>query len=306
MAPKPPNDGSTRTPGTGNFQGVSPVLLSSQCNVSANNSGVPDSEELSYPFRKAVVIDEIRWTLRTDAPVNSSQQLGAAVFVKMQIGRHFLMRDPVPLWLLGTMMAVSQETDRDLETGQDYSTYRWRLPKPLYVEAGGVLRSTFSRGDDGFDPIHVRVSYAGKTVAPDQPVPSIISVPYVAPFVTPVGVVYSQSNENHLFNPYDFPLMVQRLTGRVLNFVSRSKLYMQEKPTPTVAGSDITVLMNDSWGGKMINNNTGPSDAFDILRTAWTVDTIMPPKGVYEVRVWNIPAATSLHVAMIAYRDEAL
>ena len=128
MAPRP------------NFQGVSPVLLASSCDVLANNSAVPDSGQLSYPFRKAVIIEEIRWTLRLQAFVQADPglNLGALVSTRMALGQHYLMKDPVPIWLLGTTMAASQEEGNDilLATPFSFSHYRWRLPEPLYVPAG--------------------------------------------------------------------------------------------------------------------------------------------------------------------------
>ncbi len=307
MAPTPPN-GSTRTPGTGNFQGVSPVLLSSACDVVKNNSAIPDSGQLSYPFRKAIVIEEIRWDIRcAPGAFGGLTNMGALVSTKLQIGRHLLMRDAVPLWVLGTFLSQIQEEGQDtsLLAPTNYSHYRWRLPKPLYIEAGDVLRSQFSRGDDSLPSMNVRVSYAGKTVAPDQPIPSVIAVPYAAPFVTTLGNVYQQSNENHLFNMFDVPLRIQRLTGRVL-LADGTDYASVVSLTPSVQGGSVTLLMNDSWGGKMVNNNTGPSDIFDAARGGWTVDTIMPPKGVYEARVWNIPADRQVHIAMVGFREEAL
>ncbi len=228
--------------------------------------------------------------------------LGSAVFTKLQLGRHYLMRDPVPIWLLGTMMAISQEEVKDntLTTPLAYSQYRWRLPEPLFVDAGQVLSSQFFRyGDALSGDITIQVTYAGRTVSPDQQTPRLIPIPYAAPFVTTVGNVYQQSNENHLFNPFDHPIRIQRLTGRV--HIAQS---MVLSPTPVTAGSNTTLLINDSWGGKMVNNNTGPTDVFDSLRAAWTVDTIMPAKGMYEIRAWNIRSSTALHVAMIGTREE--
>lgn len=295
-----------------NFQGVSPVLLSSSCVVAANNSGIPSYDQLSYPFRKAIIIDEIRWTIRTNVEVDSNAlNLGALVSARMQFGRHYLMRDAVPIWLLGTFMAFREEEEIDAmpDVARDYSNYRWKLPEPLYLEAGEVLRSTFSRGNDGFGPFTVQVTYVGRTVAPNQPRPTIIPVPYAAPWVTTLGNAYQQSNEFDLFNPFDVPLRIQRLTGRVLGRTTgfaRSKWSL----TPSTPGTSVTLLMNDSWGGKMVNNNTGPSDIFDVLRAAWTVDTEMPPKGVYEIRAWNIDNSVDgleqVHVAMIGTREERL
>lgn len=297
------------------FQGSSPVLLSSSCGVLEANSAIPDSAQLSYAFRKPIVIEEIRWDLWL--PHAGATNFGALVSTKLNLGQLYLMRDPVPIWLLGTTMAASQEegVDQDLSIPTAYSHYRWRLPEPLYVEAGQVLSSWFTRGLDGFntangfpDPITVQVTYVGRTVPPNQSKPKNIPVPYAAPWVTTLGNVYQQSNEFNLFNPFDKNLSMQRMTGRLLEqFPSdpTANVLRAVTPAPSDAfGSKTTILMNDSWGGKMVNNLTGPSDVWDILRSAWTVDTIMPPKGVYEVRAWNINVNNSVHVAIIGTRDE--
>lgn len=306
MAPKP-SGGSQRTPASGNFQGVSPVLLSSAVAVLASNSAIPDSGQLTYPFRKAIWIEEIRWTLRmpwTQAALN----MGALVHTKLSLGQKYLNRDAVPVWLFGTTMSLLDEEDTSEagDTISAYSQYRWKLPEPLFVDAGQVLSSVFSRGADGFDAINARVTYVGKTVAPGAPRPSIISVPYVAPFITTLGNTYEQSNEKHLFNAFNRPLRVQRLTGRVLDLVPGETAAISKALTPVVAGSAVTIRMNDSWGGKMVNDYTGPSDVFDCLRSAWTVDTEMPAKGTYDVQVWNLNPAQQVHIALIGSRDEEI
>lgn len=309
MAPKPPNNGSTRTPGSGNFQGVSPVCLSSSCTLSQNNSALPDQGRLSYPYRKAIVIDEIRWTIKGPYTHTDGLNLGALVSTKLALGQKYLNRDYCPIWLFGTVMSLLEEQNADVTVTPfvSYSQYRWRLPQPLYIAAGQYLSSVFSRGADGFSSdFTVRVSYLGHTVAPNQPIPGVIAVPYVAPFVTTLGNTYEQSNENDLFNPFDFPLKIQRLTGRVLQFASGDAAVAVEALTPATAGSAVALQMDDSWGGKMVQNLTGPGDVFDCLRGAWTVDTIMPPKSIYACKVWNIPANQQVHVGMIGYRDEVL
>lgn len=280
------------------------MLLSSSCDVLSGNSAIPDYGQLSYPFRKAIVIEEIRWTLRcTEA---SSANLGALVLTKMQLGQKYLMRDAVPIWLLGTSMTRLQEqgTDTGLTTTVNYSHYRWRLPEPLYLEAGQVLAPVFSRGADGFPSINVQVSYVGRTVPPNQPRPVVIPVPYAASFVT-TSAIYEQSNEKHLFNPFDVPIRVQRFTGRVLEFEAGTSADVAKKLTPAPGDAGVTIQIFDSWGGKVVPDRTGPSDVFDSSRAAWTVDTILPPKGVYEVRVWDIGAASErVHIAMIGVREE--
>ncbi len=301
-------------PNSSSFQGISPVVLSSPFTIIANNSAIPQSDRLSYPFRKAIVIDEIRITLRTSTFFGSALalNLGSIVSAKFMLGQVYLMRSPVPVWLLGTMMVSSQEEgiDNQVSTSQAVSQYRWRLPNPLYVEAGQVLSTVLSRGPDGYGTISGQITYVGRTVAPDQPRPRLFQVPYACSWVTTLTNTYQQSNEYDLFNPFSKTLRVQRLTGRLLAYgqggAGTEGLSSVYRMTPGTAGSGPTILMNDSWGGKMVNNNTGPGDVFDALRAAWTVDSDMPAKGVYEVRVWNLPTTQMLHVGLIGSREEQL
>lgn len=295
------------------FNRPSPVLLSSSCDVAQRNSSSPKMTELSYPFRKAVLIDEIRFDLRaTKGGATTTWNLGAVIYAAFTLGQHYLMRDSVPIWLLGTTMDWAQEqmVDTHVGTVQLVSHYRWRLPEPLYIEAGQVLRPVFNRvitGGGATEPtgdINVQVSYAGRVVPPNAARPKSIAIPYAASFVTTVGSTYQQSNEYHLLNPFDFSLRVQRMTGRLANVsIGAAVLPGLTASPPTGA---IGLQIDDSWGGKIVNDLTGPGDIFDGLRAAWTFDTVMPAKGQYNVRAWNIPTSQQLHVGMIGTREEAL
>ena len=299
------------------FENVTPVILSSTCTISRNSTGIPDSGQLSYPFRKAIIIDEIRFNLRRRIGA-ANTNLGGQVAMTMQLGRHFVAKDYVPIWLLGTVMDRAQEEviDNSITPNQAFSQYRWRLPEPLYVDAGQVLSASFARGipaglvDDAsaFD-VTLEVTYVGRTVAPSQPRPKLIAVPYVARFCTDLSNTYQQSNENHLFNMFDRSLQIQRLTGRVGG--GSGVLSEMQALTPNAAtgtNSLLTVKMTDSWGGKMVNDNTGPSDIFDIIRGAWTCDTEMPAKGQYKVQAMNLDTVNGqvLHVGMVGVRAEEL
>lgn len=308
--------------GSANFERPSPVVLSSGCTIVNGTTNVPQYSDLAYPYRKAVVVDEIRFDLFADATGMDAGQppnLGALVYVKLQLGQHYLMRDYVPIWLLGTKMDSNEEENLDdsLATANNYSHYRWKLPEPLYVEAGQVLQCTFSRAVPTLTgmpatvdaDITAQVTYAGRVVGPNTPRPGVLAVPYVAPFVTTWGQVYQQSNEYHLFNALGKTLRIQRMTGRVLQSIAGGEgnvINEIQVLTPVTAGAVLTVQINDSWGGKIVNDRTGPADIWDAPRGAWTFDTVMPEKGQYELRVWNIPADQQLHVAMVGVREEAI
>lgn len=291
------------------FNRPSPVLLSSACDVSPSNQNTPNMSELSYPYRKAVLVDEIRFDLT--AVSDTSPNLGSVLYAKFQLGQHYLMRDFVPVWLLGTTMVPTEEQQNDgaLATPQAVSHYRWRLPEPLYIEAGQVLRPQFSHIAHNTSipagAITVQVSYAGRVVPPQDKRPRVIEVPYVAPFVTTFGNTYQQSNEFNLFNPFDTPLRVQRMTGRVLSDGAAPFILRSYTPAPGVT-TQAQIQIFDNYGGKVVNDLTGVGDVFDAARAAWTFDTVMPPKAQYEVRVWNIQPNSQVHVAMIGTREENL
>jgi hypothetical protein len=299
------------------FESSTPVQLIGSCRVISGSQATPPMNDLSYPFRKPLLIDEVRFTLNSAMGTN----LGALVYAKLSLGQKYLMRDPVPVASLSTFMSLRDEEQVSENYAPSFfsSHYRWRLPEPLYVEAGQFILPVFSRATD--EPATIRnnditafVTFAGRTVPPTMPRPKVIPVPYAAPFVTarnPTGS-YVQSNERHLLNPFDKPLQIQRMTGRYYLYTESapgifSGIKMQTGITPGPANAqNLTVRLNDSWGGKMVNNFTGPADVWDIQRAAWTVDTMMPPKGMYEAQVWNIPTNTVLHLAMIGTREEAL
>lgn len=292
------------------FNRPSPVLLSSACDVAPGNQNTPDMAKLSYPYRKAVLVDEIRFDMTAEA--GSAPNLGSVLYAKFQLGQHYLMRDFVPVWLLGTTMVPTEEEQRDtsLATPQAVSHYRWRLAEPLYVEAGQVLRPQFSHVLHNTSvpagAITVQVSYAGRVVPPQHKRPSVIEVPYAAPFVTTFGQVYQQSNEFNLFNPFDKPLRVQRMTGRVLRDGAAPFLERSFTPPPNLATTQAQVQIFDNYGGKVVNDLTGVGDVFDAARAAWTFDVVMPPKAQFDVRVWNIQSNTQVHIAMIGTREESL
>lgn len=295
------------------FDASTPVLLSTSVNVAENNSGIPSSRDLSYPYRKAIWLEEIRFDVSFPSG-SATVDLGALVYAKLYLGKHYLMRDPMPIWLLGTVMgsySLEALKDTTLSTTVTYGHFRWRLPEPLYIEAGQYLSTVLNRFVDGLGGnVTVQVSYVGRTVPPSQPRPKVFPVPYAAPFLTTVnGSTYQQSNEKHLFNPFNAPLRVQRMTGRVLTFVSGLIASNTLAMTPSVnnpSGTTIAVQIYDSWGGKIVNDLTGPSDVWDVLRASWTFDTILPPKGMYQVQAWNIDVGKALHVGMIGVREEML
>lgn len=307
------------------FNATTPVLMSSSCTVARNNTGLPKALDLTYPFRKALWIEEIRFTIvratqgGIPADRNGAQSLGALVAMTLQMGRHYIARYPTPIWILGTAQDRYQEqsTDVALSTTEYLSQYRWRLPSPLYLEPGQTLLPVFQRGlpaglpDDAYDQnFTVYVTYAGRTVDPSQPKPRSIQVPYVAPFLTNNASTYQQSNEYDLLNMFDKPVRVQRMTGRVYTFLTTTRALETQALTPRPAdiASNLYVKIEDSWGGKMVNDPTGPSDVWDIIRGAWTIDTVMPPKGQYLVKVSNLNTAAGqyLHVALIGERQEAI
>lgn len=307
---------------TASFDECAPVLLSSSCVVNNNNIGIPSSVDLQYAYRKPILIDEIRFVITEPAiaqlanPI-PNRNFGSLISLKMQLGQKYLMRDAVPLWLLGTVMNPNVEIASDfrlpLATLLFYysSAYRWRLPEPLYIEPDQILSPQFSRGNDIVsDPLTVQVSYVGRTVPSSHPRPKQIPIPYAASYVTTLGTVYGQSNEIHLENPFNYDLHIQRLTARALNIsnaTSNITSVLATTPAPSYNGAlQMQVQVKDSWGDKICQQLTGPSDVWDIARGSWTVDSVLGANGIYEINAWNLDPTHQLHVGMIGHRMEPL
>lgn len=293
-----------------------PVLLYGSTTIGDGLTTPPiDTSAMSTQFRKPILIDEIRFraTSHTNRIAARAANLGGAVRAKLDLGGLDLTNGFVPIWNFGTAMNMEliSENVGSLDN-YSYSHFRWKLPRPLYVQNGQQLVTQFYRttettnspsGSQG-----VAVAYAGRYVAPGQEVPREIAVPYVTSFVTDIGATYAKSRELELVNPFDVDLHVQRMIGRLQYTFAGSLIEVVSFDTDlTGNGPFISIL--DSLGRQIAGNPMIPMDwsqAFSFNRRAWTFNHVLAPKERYNIEIMNIPTDVRAMVSIVGWRMEKL
>ena len=278
------------------------IVTSSSVAISAGQTISPPLESLNAPFRSAMWIDEICWTLiwgDVDNPnyVGATSGFGISPFLwaRFNLGRLQLSEKYIPLWnYVPTYDAMADVGFHPkgiiVADSVLVENRRWVLPKPLYVPAGSVVVPSYqlvsslnSSINFGATPITVRTFYRGRIAY--QKRPRHIDVPFVGAFLSIGDSPLLQSTEQDLRNPYDQQIDVQRLIGR--RYADR------EVASTFGAGAlsvppNINVDIKDGDGYTMAQQV--PFDlAFDMQRSAWTYKGKLGPKSMYSFKM--VPSA---------------
>lgn len=291
---------------------MTPFLSSAQVTLAASSTAMADSGALSQPFRRPFWLDEIRWNIRVSpVPLDFGSGIGvpygALIRTKLTLGRMIISDKFIPIWNYGTELltqyAGSAQVDANFGgVNVGFSSYRWKLPKPLYVPAGNVVTSEFSRGADGNPSALVTVSYAGRYVDADLTSRDEIDVPFVCAFLPATGVLNAQSAELDLHNPFLVPLKCQRMIGRILiNDTATPPGYAE----PFGAGFG-QLQLQDSGGHNMITDFTDLALVFDVNRRAWTFTSMLPSQERYNVLLTGLSSTRTVSISLIGTRKEQL
>lgn len=308
-----------------------PFFAAADVTLNAGGTAPPfDSRRLGNPYRQAMVIDEIHFQIKTVATPGGDTQppaganMGGSVRARFKLGRVEVSHDFVPIWNYGTLWNDENSESFGFIEGllagggsvisSRLNYYRWILPKPLYIPAGNILQPSISRQQDGLAfPTNVWVGYGCRRLGPHTP-PAELDVPYVATFLPGEIAEGSspntfQSSENDLVNPFLSDLKVQRFTGRVQ---SRTATTGVTSAIVDDAGSEVTLVMKDSYGTNIIRDFTSWNHVFDRNRRAWTFNRILKAKERYNVSLANVATGASPTnfyspmIAMIGTRRERM
>jgi len=289
-----------------------PLLLGTSVTLTApGETAIPKVAHLQNPFRTSTLIDEVRFTIKSMVTSEPATGMGGIIHAKFALGRIALSEKFVPIWNYGTLFTTHLENEVAQQEGQfatycTFSHYRWILPKPLFVPEGNQLVPTFLRdptmGTDA-GTVTVNVAYAGRALQPGARIPTKLNVPFVGYFEHPSTSEYSQSDAKDLYNPFQVPLRIQRLVGRVL--------------TGTFDGVTAGVIspiapqlkIIDSNGYSIVDNSSAnytPFNAiFDAQRRAWTYNRALKAKEWITVQSRFPGGATvRLQISAVGYREE--
>lgn len=303
-------------------RGFSPVILTSgEVTLGRGAIAVPDHGLLQPVERTAMLVDEIHFNSRVLATDTVSYfDPRWAVRVKLSMGRLAVTNEFLPIagldytYLTNTLYVTLARTGTDF-ANYLFSSARWRLPTPLYVPAGAVLQCQLQATNANFlwtggATLVADVSYVGRLLPVDHPVPHTIKVPYATALFSPDSLttantpLFIQSKDLQLGNPFDTTLYAQRMSMRnfqlsVTGGVSTlMETYEGGAPIVTLRGTfnnvDITVanLMNhyvvfddgqpfgtfSTYGHRamnLFNLEMAPKDRFDML-VDWRGVTLSP------------------------------
>lgn len=292
----------------------SPVLLSASVSLSSGQALEFESRRLQNPFRTAMLIDEIRiYVTRNESVPNAYDAYG--IGVNLRLGRTQLTKDYVPIANLGR--ALNDDPD---PPGYGFvqavtGPWTWKLHKPLYVPPTEYLvpKVYMAPEYNTNSPRTVTIVYVGRSLAEDFPVPSAVTIPYVAYVASPVKAWGSSStfetSSADLVNPFNEPLYIQRFIGRQWLTVGSGAA-----TNPDATGISTLIRAANHEGMIMIKDPTSFSSVFAVPDRSWTVNTVLVPKGFFLFQLDRDYSAYSAFsarsnaqfISMVGYRQVRL
>lgn len=307
------------------FRGTkyTPILFStSLLTLSEGGTVIPDMAQMSSPFRRPMLVDEIRFSYISPSGGSQIWSMGNSLRCKLSLGRMAMThtRDGggyVPIWNFGPALQTAIYTEGNVDTLFNSVVvttghFRWKLPKPLYVPAGQSLMPSLSRQRDGLGgTARVGIAVVGRQFGEaNHELPKTIDVPFVTYFEPPGGVGSAITTELDFSNPFLVPLNVQRFVWRPYQQSASAR------DDGNVVGGGLAtcnLTIKDSWGNNVVRDVTDSSSVFDLFRRAWTFTRVLGPKERYVVSFSNIlnasgyPTLFSLpNLSMVGWREEVL
>lgn len=295
---------------------VAPVILSDSVALAAGATGILNLTRLQAPQLRPMLVREIVFSASIPTSVGD---FGPIVQARLLAGRLTITDGFVPISNFGPTYdrfyndsnALGLSGAQSAGVTTTYSVYRWVLPQPLYVGAGGGIHATFFRTaqfDSSFTAavtsasITARCTVIGSIVK--GPAPSEIDVPYAAAFVAATsGLRARKSLEDDLKNVTDKPVTTQRFVGTLLSTAGApastpSRIYNLS------ASNDFRVQIVDPHGNTLTSAPTTPDvnweSIFHPQHPAWTIRQVLEPGKRYSVTLSKTPTLQYPGVPMVS------
>lgn len=277
---------------------IAPVILASDVSTLAarETRAIADPKQLENPFKGGMEIDEFRfYTFTRDGSftVNTTGQILSTEYetrFELRLGDELITDGLIPASLFGPRL------DSGLE---EYGIQVWRLPKPLYLKKGERIFANMKNPS--------AYSTESAVIAIGRPVetpPKVVNVPYVRAWIAPTSAgttAYEvESKESDLVNPFPVPLHLQRMVGNVYGAGFKLDWYHQ-------ADTLFTQIV-DSKGALVVRDPTPFKNVFLDLGRIWNLNTIMAPRGRFDVTLRAEPGLNygTPMISMVGYRQASL
>jgi len=293
-----------------------PIHLTATATVPSSTAGVGvNSVALKEPNGFPMEIHTIKFgqlITGTSGIEDGSLILGNVIGCQLSLGQLPLTNGFVPVW--GFSRGTYTGRERLASSGlNSYIEYIWRLSRPLYVPAGGIINPVFKHFGGTEAAIDARISYSGLSM-PANYKPKKIFVPYVSSYMSKVfnsynGTDSDASTETDLINPFDTDLTIDRIVGRVATYDNTLGIYY-EVETSDVGSRYLTARMVDSLGNQIVKDFGAFNSVFNYVTHTWEIGQKLPPKAYYSVYLQKTAAGVSnatyrsqAMVSMVGYRE---
>lgn len=286
---------------------AAPIHLSGAVLLRSGTTDAPPISSFQNPMGQDMEILEIKFEVIStyDHPNVYPASFGGSVQCELVLGAEKITNGAIPLWSFGRAENIATEalgtgaTSNQVNPLNFYSMFSWRLPRPLFIPAGAVLRPSLTHTGLVPNALKVRVGYSGRTVYTQ---PKKVCVPYVSSFITTFNPITASatasSNPLQLVNANLEPLHLQRMVGRSLFLAD---IPDSDNPSiaenyPQVALSEkLNMRITDSYGRPVLRNYVPWTAVINSATRSWEMDNgaIMDPGAFYRVDM-RFSAVTTL------------
>ncbi len=265
---------------------ASPVHLSASVILPSGSNGTVPPAALKNPMGQDMEILEIKFEVSgVIGAATDYGYYGATIACELVMGTHKITNGSIPVFCFGRAENLSAETKQDITQTILFSSYTWRLPRPLYVPAGAVVTPNFTHTGLVSNSLNVRVGYSARTVFAK---PKMVYIPWVAKYSSKVfnpieSADVDSSTELDLVNPNPETFHLQRFVGRTVVNTATAKV---EGPT-ALSSQYLLLRMTDSYGRPIIRSFTPFYSAFTPLTRSWEMDNgaELDPESYYLVNM---------------------
>jgi len=280
-----------------NQQPAAPLHLSGDVLLEPSASGAVEPSKLVNPMGQDMEILEIKFTISSEpGDLNANPAaFGGSVQCELTMGEVKVTNGAAPVWNFGRAENVEAE---DLTTGGNpqlgvaqnfYAIFSWRLPRPMFIPAGSVLKAQFTHTGLLRNALHVRIGYSARSVFIQ---PKVINVPWIATYISKAFNPISQNGTDsstpwQLVNANPEPLNLQRFVGRTL---FRSNAPNVDNPTfaenfPQALNSrNLVMRITDSYGRPVVRNFVPWQAVINSPTRSWELENgcIMDPFSFFR------------------------
>lgn len=302
------------------------ILTSNEVTMTEGQTAIADMSRLQPIMDAPVWVDRINFMVRgISQNVNYLVNMGGDIACRIQVGRHFLSSDFIPVWSYcqQTIQANNQNSvgggSQASANNTSHKKWTWKLPKPLFVPRGAPIVPLWTwipppPSVAGGGTAAAQISMVGR-VAADPTAPDEVDIPWVARWVGELKAsagaagLATRSGENDLYNATSKAVHVQRLIGRIRRIRHGGTRIWEDEFADATRSIQARVY---NWNGEALTGDFFRwSSIFEPSRCTWNLNYDVPSTKSLFIEtqpftsIYTIGAMTA-YVSMIGTRKETL